>query len=124
MTTTHKITAGPSKWDLMQSMFTGTDVLFTLDQNLRVAGVVHTLHKHRDEPRLSDNDADYHVNAARLDWLINLRFDCSRYPKICSAYIEYDMTTRTGISVLYDDDEFQNTDYPYLPDEWSRMMKL
>jgi hypothetical protein len=111
-------------WDLMQSLFADTEVQFTLNQSIRIWGTVDTLHKHRNEPRLSSDDTDYHPSADRLDWLLTLQFETLKYPNACIAYIEYDMTTRSGIYVPYNDEEFQKTDYFYAPDEWARMMKL
>jgi len=124
MTTMCSIIAGPAKWDLMQSMFTGSTVIFTLDENQRIEGEVQTLHKHKDEPRLSEVPGLYHPNASRLDWLIRVHFDLTKHPDICMAYIEYDMTTRTGLCTLYSDVEFKTSDMLYLPEEWSRMMGI
>ena len=124
MTVKKLITAGPSKWDLMQSLFSDCTVMFTLEQNVRIEGEVKTLHKHKEEPRLSEVDEDYHVNAVRLDWLIYIQFEYPKYADYCVAYIEYDMTTRSGLCVIYTDEEFQNADFPHLSNEWSRMMEL
>jgi len=124
MTTMRSIIAGPAKWDLMQSMFTDSTVLFTLDDNLQIEGVVQTLHKHKGEPRLSEVSGLYHPNATRLDWLIQVDFNQTTYPDICMAYIEYDMTTRTGLCTLYSDIEFESSDILYLPEEWVNMMGI
>jgi len=124
MTTMRSIIAGPAKWDLMQSMFEGSTVMFTLDDNQRIEGEVQTLHKHKGEPRLSEVPGLYHPNAPQLDWLIQVDFNQTKHPDICMAYIEYDMTTRTGLCTLYSDVEFEISDMLYLPEEWSRMMGI
>jgi len=124
MTTIRKITAGPSRWDLMQSLFTGSNVIFTLDKKQVLEGEVLTLHKHNSEVPLSSNPNDYPVNVARLDWLIYVEFSYDDQPNLCCAYIEYDVTTRSGLCVLYSDAEFQDSDFPFLADEWARMMGL
>jgi hypothetical protein len=125
--TTYHVVAGPSKWELMQSLFTRSMVRFTLDSGIVIEGQVKTLHDHGIEDTIVEEDSFTYSADEFHDWLILVE---PRSNVIYSAAIEYHERTRTGAAVWISYSEYESlredgvpVDAIYrMPSIWARMM--
>lgn len=107
MASVQRITIGPSERDLAQSLLDGSQVDFTLESGETITGKVATLHDHRLEDRLFDNER-YEVQCPH-DWLIALEeIPTSTEPnKFKKVFVEYKVQPCSGLCYVLTNEEWE-----------------
>jgi hypothetical protein len=129
MASIQNIVGGPSKWDLMQSLFTGEKVSFTLESGFVVEGVVTTLHNHSLEDTIvEDLNFTYAVNDFH-DWLVLVLPSRGGPRNFYVAAFEYHEKSRTGAATVLTDEGYESLrkkvpvdEIYYMPNVWTRML--
>lgn len=132
MATVQHIVNGPSRWDLMQSLFTRETVSFTLESGFVVKGRVTTLHDHGYDDTIVDEikGQNFAYTVENLhDWLVLMVPSAGGPQDFNVAMFEYHERSRTGASVVITDNEYESlekkipiSDIYYMPSIWLRMM--
>lgn len=144
MATLHYIIGGPSRWDIMMSIFEDKPLQFTLsdvphrkgfslnDDGI-VSVVVKTLHDHSTEdPILMDLIPREHLKPTiyhkrdQPSWLIIAEYEHLGAPEapFDTVLIEYDERTRRGIAVTYSEDEILTNGLINIASYWKEKMDL
>ena len=144
MATLHHIISGPSRWDLMMSIFEGKSVSFTLSDepghrrfSLNDDGIVRvvikTLHEHSSEdyvlmeaPPMTGRKPVFDLRRDEPTWLIIAEYEdvSTAETPFDTALIEYNERTRSGMAVTYSEDEVIHQVGIYVADYWAEKTAL
>ena len=98
MISVQNVVSGPSRWDLMISLFNGKPVTFTLDSRLVINGQAKTLHDHHHEDTIIEDESFVYALENFHDWLILI--EPSAGEDFYYAAIEYHEKSRTGGGIV------------------------
>lgn len=144
MATLHHIISGPSRWDLMMSIFEGKPVSFTLSSDpvrkkfsLNDDGIVRvvikTLHEHSSEDYvlmdmqpMTGRKPSFSPRRDDPAWLIIAEYEnltaCDK--PFDTVLVEYNERTRRGMAVTYDEDEVMTQPGIYAAAYWAEKTAL
>lgn len=126
MTAIRNIIGGPSKWNIILSLFEDTPITFTFEGGETVSMIVDNVHDFRGGEYIQQSGEIVLCHPREDGWLLAGRPSNDQIVKdglVYQIWIEYDAKSRTGIGVTQSEAEYDDmAEELFLPYVWHDAM--